>query len=222
MTTDTSTALNERADRLARSQRPLLVEPPATTPRPAGTAKVKMIVAFDGSPAAIGALTLAARLAGSAGSKLVVACVFPPEWAVRIPFDPRAERINYDDYRMVVRQDAQAVLGEAQAMLPPDLAVTYRALECESPARGLSRLVHSERGDLLVLGATRRGPLGRRLHRSLARDLLRDPPCAVAVVARDPRDPPRSSGEPMRPARGRPSSSEILTTFLRDPRKGGI
>ena len=192
MTTDTLTARNELADRIPRSHRPLADEPLAETSRHARAATVHVIVAFDGSPAGKDALALGALLAGSAGSELLVVCVFPPESLAGISFDPRATRIANGDHRIFVRQDAEAVLGEARATLPPDLAVTFRALECESALHGLRQLALSEAADVLVLGSTRRGTLGRLLHRSLARGLLRDPPCAVTVVPRDPRDRLRS------------------------------
>ena len=182
-----------------------------------------MIVAFDGSPAGKDALALGALLAGSAGSELLVVCVFPPESLAGLSFEPRAARIANGDHRIFVRQDAEAVLGEARAALPPDLGVTFRALECESALHGLRQLALSEVADVLVLGSTRRGPLGRLLHRSLARGLLRDPPCAVTVVSRDPRDRRRSvPGQPERLARARWPASGTLTRFIRDLRKGGI
>ena len=187
MTTDTLTTRNELADRAARSHQPPADQPLAETPRPVQASTIHVIVAFDGSPAGNNALALGARLAGSAGSQLLVACVFPPESLAGISFDPRAARIANGDHRILVRQDAEAVLDEARATLPPNLAVNFRALECESARRGLHQLALSEAADVLVLGTTRRGPLGRRLHRSLACGLLRDPPCAVTVVPHDPR-----------------------------------
>ncbi len=149
-----------------------------------------MIVAFDGSPAGKDALALGALLAGSAGSELLVVCVFPPESLAGISFDPRATRIANGDHRIFVRQDAEAVLGEARAVMPPDLAVTFRALECESARHGLRQLALSEGVDVLVLGSTHRGPLGRLLHRSLARRLLRTTMRGHRRLTRSSRSPP--------------------------------
>jgi hypothetical protein len=106
MTTDTLIALNEPADRIPRSHRPLAYDPPAETSRHVRTARVRVIVAFDGSPAGKDALALGALLAGSAGSELLVVCVFPPESLAGISFDPRATRIANGDHRIFVRQDA--------------------------------------------------------------------------------------------------------------------
>lgn len=223
MMTDTPTALPELADRIPRSHRRLADEPLPETSRHVRAATVHVIVAFDGSPAGKAALSLSALLAGSAGSELLVVCVFPPESLGGISFDARATRIANGDHRIFVRQDAEAVLGEARAALPPDLAVTFRALECESARRGLRQLALSEAADVLVLGSTRRGALRRLLHRSLVRGLLRDSPCAVTVVRCDPRGRPRSvPRQPERLARSRWSASGTLTRFTRDGPKEGM
>src|SRR5436305_3936349 len=140
MTTDTLTARNALADRIPRSHRRLTDEPLAETSRRARAPTIHVIVAFDGSPAAKDALALGALLAGSAGSELLVVCVFPPESLGGISFDPRADRIANGDHRIFARQDAEGVLGEARAALPADLAVTFRALECESALHGLRQL----------------------------------------------------------------------------------
>jgi nucleotide-binding universal stress UspA family protein len=223
MTTDTLTARNELADQIPRSHRPLADEPLPETSRRARAPTIHVIVAFDGSPAAKDALALGALFAGSAGSALLVACVFAPESLAGISFDPRVDRIANGDHRIFVLPDAEAVLGEARTILPPDLAVTFRALECQSAVHGLRQLAISEDADLLVLGSTRRGPLGRLLHRSLARGLLRDSPCALTVVSRDPRGRPRSvPGQPERLARRRWPASGTPTRSTRDRPKEGI
>lgn len=223
MITDTPTALDEHADRIPRSDRTLADEPLAETSRHVRAATVHLIVAFDASPAGKDALALSALLAGSAGSVLLVACVFPPESLAGISFDPRATRIANGDHRIFVRQDAEAILGEARAAMPADPAVTFRAIECESALHGLRQLALSEAANVLVLDSTRRGPLGRLLHRSLARGLLRDSPCADTVVSRGPRGRPQSvPGQPERLARGRWSASGTLTRCVPDNVKRGI
>jgi hypothetical protein len=84
-------------------------------------------------------------------------------------------------------------------------------------------LALSETVDMLVLGSTRRGRLGRLSHPSLARGVLRDPPCAVTVVSHDPRDRARSApGQSASSAHGRQSASGTLTRFTREPRRRGI
>lgn len=190
MASDTLTAPNELAHRRRRRSRPVLTELAAR--KPGGRSAVgPLVVAFDGSPAAENALRLGALLARSTGCELLVACVFPPESLAGLSYEPRATRLAAGDHRIFVRQDADAVLGEARTVLPDDLAVSLRALEHESPADGLRQLALSAAADMIILGWAHHGPIGRLLHRSVTRRLVRQPPCAVTVVPHDPCEPPR-------------------------------
>jgi nucleotide-binding universal stress UspA family protein len=68
-----------------------------------------------------------------------------------------------------------------------------RRLEASSaPTRGLHDTALSERRDLLVIGSSHHGPVGRLLLRSVGERLLSGAPCAVAIAprgyaAREPR-----------------------------------
>jgi nucleotide-binding universal stress UspA family protein len=191
MTTDVLTTPRELADRRDRHTGPAVAEVAAHKPEHGPGIVGPLLVAFDGSPAANDALRLSALLARSTVCELLVACVFPPQSLAGLPFEPRATRIASGDHRIFVRQDAYAVLAEARAALPDDLAVTIRALECESPVDALRHLALSSAAEMLILGWTHHGPIGRLLHRGVARGLLRDPPCAITVVPHDPCDRPR-------------------------------
>lgn len=94
MTTRAPTARTELADRVPRSERPLADERLADSSRSVQAATVRVLAAFDGSPAGNEALALAALLARSQGSKLPV-CAFPTEslagHSVRIASDPRGQ-----------------------------------------------------------------------------------------------------------------------------------
>lgn len=211
MTARTSTPRNALADHIPRAQG-LADTRVAATSRCVQAARFRVLVAFDGSPAGNDALALSALLARSPGSELLVACAFPPESLAGLPFEPRATRIANGDHRIFVRQNADAVLAEARATLPDDVDVTFLPLECESALHGLRQLALSQAVDMLVLGSTRRGRLARLLHPSLARDVLRDPPCAVTVVSDDPRDRARSTpGQPASSAHACQSASGTVT-----------
>jgi nucleotide-binding universal stress UspA family protein len=186
MTTDILTTPRELADRSDRRTGPALAELPAHKPQHGRGIVGPLVVAFDGSPAAKDALRLSALLGRSTGCELLVACVSPPPSLAGLPFEPRATRVAAGDHRIFVRQDAYAVLAEARAALPEDLAVTFRALECESPVHALRQLALSAAADMLILGWTHHGPIGPLLHRGVARGLLRHPPCAIAVTPHDP------------------------------------
>jgi nucleotide-binding universal stress UspA family protein len=148
----------------------------------------RVIVAFNGSPAGNDALGLGELFGRWADAELVVACVFPPPSLAGIPFDPRESRVAAGDHRIFVRQDAEAVLAEARAFLPDDLDVSFSAVECESPLHGLCELALSAPADLLIVGSSHRGRFKRLLQHSMARKLLRDSPCALAVAPRGLRD----------------------------------
>lgn len=188
MDNDIRTARNGIADLIRRAEGPLADGPADEASTCVRAARV-VSVAFDGSPAGRDALALSALLASSTGSQLLVVCAFPWQTLAGVPFDSRVTRIAKGDYRIFVRQDAEAALREAQAILPSDLAVTYRALECRSALHGLRDLAVSEDVDVLVVGSTRRGLLGRLSHRSVARGLVRAP-CSLIVVAGHPRHRP--------------------------------
>jgi nucleotide-binding universal stress UspA family protein len=174
--------LTTHVDRPHGSEKRLAAECRAGDAEGATDAVARVAVAFNGSPQSRDALTLGALVARSTGSKLVVACVFPPDSLAGMTSEPRAARVAQDDHRIFVRQDAEAVLVEARAALPDNLAVDYRALECESPRGGLRQLALSESIDLLVLGSNHRGPVGQLLPLGVVRGLLRRPPCALAVA----------------------------------------
>jgi nucleotide-binding universal stress UspA family protein len=145
----------------------------------------RVLVASNGSPQSRDALLLGAIVARSTGAHLVVACIFPPDSLAGMTFEPRAARVASEDHRIFVRQDADAVLAEARAALPDELAVDYRALECQSLRSGLRQLVVSDAIDLLVLGSSHRGQAEQLLPVGVTRRLLRHPPCALAVAPRD-------------------------------------
>ena len=181
MTTDTPTALSFRS--IPRSHRRLARAGAQTSDTPAAT--VHVIVAFDGSPAEKAPWRWRA-LASSAGSSC--------SWFASSAGVTRRDLVRRTSHADRQRRSPDlrtagcgGRVDEARAALPPDVAVTFPALECGSARRGLRQLAVSEAADVLVLGSTRRGALGRLLHRSLARGLLRDSPCAVTVVPRSSR-----------------------------------
>jgi nucleotide-binding universal stress UspA family protein len=164
------------------SDKRLAAAPPARDPEGVANGVARIAVAFNGSPQGRDALTLGSLVARSTGSQLVVACIFPPESLRGMTFDPRADRVAHGDYRIFGRQDAEAVLVEARAALPDDLAVDYRMLACESPRGGLRQMALSESIDLLVVGSNHRPPVARLLPLGVMRGVLRRPPCALAVA----------------------------------------
>lgn len=85
------------------------------------------------------------------------------------------------------RDRAAAALREATVELaggPGDAEVGRRLVASSSPARGLHDTAEAERADLIVVGSSHRGPVGRVLLGSVGERLLSGAPCAVALAPR--------------------------------------
>jgi nucleotide-binding universal stress UspA family protein len=77
---------------------------------------------------------------------------------------------------------AEQALTEAQTRLGDFIPRTAVAVPATSPAHGLSNLARAQNARLIVLGSSRRGPVGRVLTGSTARSTVHGAPCAVAVA----------------------------------------
>jgi nucleotide-binding universal stress UspA family protein len=75
--------------------------------------------------------------------------------------------------------------------------------------QNLAELARSEEADLIVLGSTHRGPLGRVVPGSTVAHLLADAPCAVAVA------PPGFAGPADAGAEWRPLGGDLEETGIR-------
>jgi nucleotide-binding universal stress UspA family protein len=79
--------------------------------------------------------------------------------------------------------DASDALATARSELEPEgITVDCRELANTSAARALHELSDSEDAGLLVVGSTRRGPVGRVLPGSTAERLMHGAPCPIAIV----------------------------------------
>lgn len=126
-----------------------------------------IMVGYDGSEHAKDALALAQALSAADESKLILARVFP--WSPWTPtYAPAGE--NEIDAARDVEAVAKSLGAEAQTA------------SSESPARGLSELAEELGVELVVVGSSHRGPLGRAFAGTVARGLLRGASCAVAVA----------------------------------------
>lgn len=139
----------------------------------------RIIVGCDGTPQSYDALALAALLAERSGAGLKLGYVYDqqPRWfsAVR-------------DYERARREEIHSILEPALEALPDSVRVQSMGMGSSSPARGLHDLASGEKADLLVLGSTHRGALGRVLPGSVAEVLLNGAPCAVAIAPNGYRD----------------------------------
>lgn len=126
-----------------------------------------ILVGFHGSERGRDAIELARALAHAIRAKLTVVTV--------ITRQSRTEREAADD----------RLAGYVTAHLSDlGIAVEARCVESSSPAVGSSQLAGSTGADLVVLGSSRRGAIGRIVPGGTAKRLLRDSPCGVAVASR--------------------------------------
>ena len=138
-----------------------------------------IVVGCDDSPQSLDAVALAEDVAGAGGAQLLLTHVYPdqPTW--------------YGSRRSVARarrDKVRAIFSEALEALPESVSAETLALGSSSAARGLHELAATERADLVVLGSTHRGPLGRVLPGSVGELILTGAPCAVAIAPRGHRE----------------------------------
>jgi nucleotide-binding universal stress UspA family protein len=133
-----------------------------------------IVVGVDGRDGGRDALSLAGRLALVAGGELV---------AVRVmPFDYYASRAGAPPYGALGESDGRA---ELEADLE-QAGLTARMLVVgdTSPARALHRVAEQEHADVIVVGSTHHGRLGRVFAGDDAVGTLHASPCPVAVAPR--------------------------------------
>ncbi len=148
--------------------------------RDAGRGIRRVLVAFDGSPGAWGALSQGIAIALRERALLTIAAVVPepPVWV-----DMGISASPYSRQRL--RQDAerqmQQCLAAARDEVPATLSVTTRMLHGR-PARALAALAEQGDYDLVVTGPRpAAGRLRRALRGGVARALVAR--CSVSVLA---------------------------------------
>ncbi|EHN12517.1 UspA domain protein [Patulibacter medicamentivorans] len=139
----------------------------------------RILVGFDGTPASHGALRLAQHLA-SPDATLIVASV--------VLYDPGVGRAATVDIEPYLRDDGDATLDAARALIGERPDTEYTAPVATSVAAGLHRVARETLCDLIVIGASRRRGVGRVLLGSDAEATLHGAPCAVAVAPPAPGD----------------------------------
>ncbi len=138
----------------------------------------KVVVGFDASEQSDDALALGQALAGVYGAELHVAIVLP---RTRIPFE-RAIAGGQVSAQLEERlyESAERRLGEAEFIR----ASLDGEVGGRSAARALYEYAEDQDADLLVVGSSHRGKVGRILPGSVGESLLRGAPCEVAVAPR--------------------------------------
>jgi nucleotide-binding universal stress UspA family protein len=132
----------------------------------------KIIIGFEGSDEACDALCFADRLGRLEGAELIVATagLFEPQVSTN------AEANAAMNARRAIYAQVNAILGKRR--------FDARVLEGLPAARGLIELAEHEDADLVVVGSTHRGRLGRVFPGSVGAQLLHGSPCPVVVTPR--------------------------------------
>ena len=137
----------------------------------------KVIVGFDASDQSDDALVLSQALAEVYGAELHVAVVLPRS---RVPFETAIAGAE------VSAQLEERLYEFAQRRLETEFI--RASLDGErggrSAARALYEYAEEQDADLIVVGSSHRGKVGRILPGSVGESLLRGAPCAVAVAPR--------------------------------------
>ena len=136
----------------------------------------EIVVGIDESPGAQDALAFATRVAEATGASLRLASVFP--------YSDMPSRGSVPAYREILRSDAQALLDRTAASLDVSVTGTEAVIANTSPPHGLHDLAERIGAALVVVGSTRRGPVGRIVPGSTGERLLHGSPCPVAIVPR--------------------------------------
>lgn len=126
-----------------------------------------IMVGYDGSEHAKDALAFARRICEAEGAKLIVAHVVP--WDPWAAVDARPTHAADD-----LRREVVSIVEEWSA--------ESHEVRSNSPAHGLSDLAEELGVDLVVVGSSHRGPMGRAFAGSVGRGLLHGAPCAIAVA----------------------------------------
>ncbi len=127
------------------------------------------IVGIDRPEAARDAVALATALGGQDGLILARTYVFDPEAGEEFA-GYRRSLAEHAERELAAAAEASGVQAELVAV--PEI----------SPARGLKRLAERREADLLVVGASHRGRVGRAILGSVSRAVLHGAPCPVAVA----------------------------------------
>jgi nucleotide-binding universal stress UspA family protein len=122
-----------------------------------------VIVGYDGQPQAEDALALGALLARSSDGRLLIAHA----------------------HNMGETTSFGRALYDASRQVPYGVRVETRAVAHDTPAAALAGLAYEEHADVVVVGSSHRGSVGRALLGSVGEQVLRQLPCALAVAPRD-------------------------------------
>lgn len=131
------------------------------------------VAGYDGTPSARAAVELAAELAQPSGGRVLAVTSYEPSVPTLAPGGSIAADARLEEE---ARHAASMTLGELHVQN------AERVTEMGRPAPALCAVAEREQAEMIVVGATHRGKLGRIAPGSLAERLIHGAPCAVAVA----------------------------------------
>jgi nucleotide-binding universal stress UspA family protein len=143
----------------------------------------KIVIGFDGTDSGEDALALGMVLARATGAVPLVTVVHPQEYPIGVG-RVDAEWVAY------LHERATEVLGRARRLVGGNAGAEFREAAAPSESRGLHDLAEQEQAELVVVGSSHRGPLGRTYPGSTGERLLQGSACPVAVAPRGLRESP--------------------------------
>lgn len=145
----------------------------------------KIIVGYDGSEGAQDALTLGHVLQGTTGAELVLTHVTQHDAFLEALEGMGGEPAQLRDEYLLTQTGGDArEVGEVAERVGAKLETVASV----SVARGLQDLADQIDTDLIVIGSSRHGTVGRVFAGSVGERLLHGSPCAVAVAPQGFRD----------------------------------
>jgi nucleotide-binding universal stress UspA family protein len=130
-------------------------------------------IGFDDSASAHDAVALALTIA-SDDARFVVVCAYPTGGLTARVVPPEHGAIGADD--------AATRLDAARVLLDDRPGVEYVAQGASSAAAALHAVATANAADLIVVGSSNRGPIGRIVPGTTAAQVLHAAPCAVAIA----------------------------------------
>ena len=153
-----------------------------SVPSMSPTPFARVLVGYVPTEQGADARALGVNLASACGARLLLVSVVSAVWIEHVGVQTGPAVVHSGQ-----RDRAASALKEAAAELAgvSEIADVGRRLEASSsPARGLHDTAVAEQADLIVVGSSHHGLLGRVLLGSVAERLLSGAPCAVAVAPR--------------------------------------
>jgi nucleotide-binding universal stress UspA family protein len=143
-----------------------------------------ILIGYDGPDRGDDAVAFAALLRDPRKGTLLLASAYPLAPALTVGGFILPEEIER------LREETQDMLAATRDAMPARERTRICAVASESPPRALTELAEAEHADLVVVGSSRRGAIGRVLLGTTAERLLQSAPCAVAVTPRGYRGGP--------------------------------